>query len=173
MTTKRRSSRRSFIAVAGAALSAPVAAAAAALPEHFEQPDPLQARLETLEDLNAIRELNEAYARHINAAAHEELARLFDDPAAARIDDRVRGLSAENGAADDVIAIAEDRQTASACLRRTVHTETAIGPSCTLVEMARLQGGGFVSSTDSCVIETVYVRRDGVWKFQRAVQRRA
>ena len=57
MSTPSRSTRRSFIAVAGAALSAPLAAVAATRRARIEQPDPLKMRLEQLEDLLRIQKL--------------------------------------------------------------------------------------------------------------------
>jgi hypothetical protein len=65
----------------------------------------------------------------------------------------------------DVIEVADDRRTATARLRVTLHTETAIGPECTVVEMARQQGGGVVARDEPGVLETVYERRDGVWRI--------
>ena len=44
----------------------------------------------------------------------------------------------------------------------TVEIETAIGPSCPLVEMAREQGGGVVMRSEAGVFENAYVRRDGI-----------
>ena len=171
MSTPSRSTRRSFIAVAGAALSAPVAAVAATRRARIEQPDPLKMRLEQLEDLNAIRALNQDYARHVTTGSSEQLAALFDDPSDATIASGVTRIGADISD-EDAIEVAADRQTATARLRRLVQSETAIGPSCTLVEMARLQGGGVVASADAAIFENNYVRRDGVWKFQ-SVRRRS
>src|SRR5688572_17363218 len=77
MHTKTDATRRSFIAVAGAALSAPVAAAAvtssAWLPVSDGNGDPLAAQLTVLQDLNEIRGLNQAYLQHAAAGAREEM----------------------------------------------------------------------------------------------------
>jgi hypothetical protein len=51
-----------------------------------------------------------------------------------------------------------------------VDIETLIGPSCPLVEMARQQGGGVVRRSN---FESVYVKRDGVWKIRRSSYRPA
>jgi hypothetical protein len=172
MSRTGTSTRRSFIAVAGAALSAPVAAAAATFPAVVERTDPLKRRVEQLEDLNAIRALNQDYCRHVNAGAHEQLAALFDDPAEGTIATGISGIAAD-GNEEDAIEVATDRRTATARLWRTVYRQTAIGPSCTLVEMARLQGGGVVTRADATVVENVYVCRNGVWKFRRVSHRPA
>lgn len=139
---KSSTTRRSFIAVAGAALSAPVAAAATALPGRIES-DPTKARLEHLEDLNEIRALNHAYL----------------------IGRSTSGVSPADFGEHDVIEIAEDRQTATARLHVIVHAETALDPDCTLVEMAQAQGEGVVRTTSPAVLENTYVRRGGTWKI--------
>ena len=140
MKTSR--TRRSFIAVAGAALSAPVAAAAATLPGQIE-PDPVKRRIEHLEDLNEIRALNQAYL----------------------VERRMSGVSPSDFGEHDVIEIAEDRQNATARLHVIVHSETALDPDCTLVEMAQAQGEGVVRTTVPAVLENTYVRRGGTWKI--------
>jgi hypothetical protein len=65
---------------------------------------------------------------------------MFSDPVDARLDAGICGIVADDFGEHDVIEIAAARQTASAPLHRMVRTETAIGPSCPLVEMAREQG---------------------------------
>lgn len=164
MTRKNGATRRSFIAIAGAAISAPVAAAAATLPERIE-PDPMKMRLARLEDLNEIRGLNQAYFQHLAAGAHEEMTALFADPASATPDDDVRGVSPADFGEHDVIDVADDRETAIARVRVTVHTETALVPDCTLVEMARTQGEGVIRSSAFAVLEHRYIRRGDVWKI--------
>jgi hypothetical protein len=49
-----------------------------------------------------------------------------------------------------------------------VELETAIGPICLLVEMARAQGGGFVRRSESGVFEQSYIKREGMWTLQRS-----
>jgi hypothetical protein len=172
MTTNTRSSRRSFIQYASAALSVPVTAGAASIPVlAAKDTDPLKARLAHLEDLGAIRALNREYARQVNAGAHEELGALFVNPSEARLDPDIRRMAPDDLEEQDAIDIAPDRQNATALLRCTVHSETAIGPDCPLVEMARQQGGGVVRRTERGVFENVYVKRDGIWKIQRSTYR--
>ncbi|HVS22861.1 MAG TPA: hypothetical protein VMU03_03985, partial [Gammaproteobacteria bacterium] len=67
MKTIVNSARRGFLWKAGAALSAPLAiAAASAHARGADDEETLQARLARLEHVNAIRELNRRYARHVN-----------------------------------------------------------------------------------------------------------
>lgn len=171
MTTTQGPTRRSFIRVAGAALSAPVAAAVAHAPVGAVEDDDPKARLARLEDLEAIRALNRAYARHVDSGAHHELAALFADPADRTVDPDIRRVVTGGFGEPDVIEIAADRETASARLPCTVHAERAIAPSCPLVEMAREQGGGVVRRTEQGVFEHLYVRHGGIWKIRRSTYR--
>jgi SnoaL-like domain len=183
MTTKPGASRRSFIWTAGAALSVPVAAVAATLPQARSTApglavvdgDPLRARLGMLEDVNAIRALNQAYARHVNAGSDngEAVEALFCDASAARVDPSIRGVAAEGFGERDVIEVAPDRQTATGLVHCTVRLETLIGPSCPLVDMAREQGGGVVTRWETGIFENVYARAGGNWKIQRSTYRPA
>ena len=147
---RTRKTRRSFIAVAGAAISAPVAAAAAAFPGRIES-DSMGTRLVHLEDVNEIRALNQAYL----------------------IERRLSGVSPAGFGEHDVIDITEDRQSATARLHVTVHTETPLEADCTLVEMARAQGEGIVRLSSPAVLEITYVRCDGAWKILRTRDSRA
>jgi hypothetical protein len=164
MTAKSASTRRSFIRTTGAALSVPLAAAAAAVPAGaVADSDPLLARLAMLEDVNAIRALNHAFARQVNAGEVDGMG----------IDPSIRNVAAQEFGEHDVIEVAPDRLTATSLMHCTVQIETVIGPSCPLVEMAREQGGGVVRRSETGVVENVYVRRDGVWTIQHSTYRPA
>src|SRR5262245_29769977 len=172
MTTSQ-STRRSFMWTAGAALSAPLAAVAAAAPASVARDGDALMRLAALEDIGAIRALNQAFARLVDGHAHEEIKALFINPADVRIDPEVRGLTADGFGEQDAIEVAGDRTTATALLHCTVHAESPIEPDCPLLEMARQQGGGVVRRVERGVFENVYIRRDGVWKIQRSTYRPA
>ena len=162
MTRQASSTRRSFIRKTGVALSAPLAAAAAAVPVRAEVPgDSLAEQLARLEDVNAIRALNQAFARQVNAGDAEPLG----------IDPSIRNLSAQEFGERDVIEIAPDRQTATSVMHCAVDIETLIGPSCPLVEMARQQGGGVVRRAETGVFNIAFVMRDGMWTIHRATYR--
>ena len=146
-----RKTRRSFIAVAGAAISAPVAAAAASsswLPPSGGRTDARQDRLAELEDLQAIRALNQAHCS------------------------TTPGIAPHDFGEHDQIEIAPDRKTATARFSVTLHTETELEP-CPLVEMARLQGGGVIARADHVVLEGVYTRGDDGWKILHVATLRA
>ena len=73
--------------------------------------------------------------------------------------------------ANERITIAPDGRTATAALRCTVRMETAIGPDCPLVDMARQQGGGVVTRSEQGALEYEFTKRDGVWTLERAAFR--
>jgi len=157
------STRRSFIRKSGAALSAPLAAAAAVVPVRGTAvADPLAERLALLEDIDAIRGLNQAFARQVSAGAAGPLG----------IDPSISDVAAHQFGEHDVVEVAPDRQTATAVMHCSVQIETVIGPSCPLVDMARAQGGGAVRRSETGVFDIAYVSRDGVWAIERATYRR-
>jgi hypothetical protein len=167
MNGKDIATRRRFVLGAGAALAAPVTLAAAG-----GAGEPNDARLTALEDANALRELQRAYARRVNAREHAAAAELFASPARAAFDDRVRELCVDTLSEDAAIEIAADRRTAIARAACVVRIESPIeAPGCTLVDMARAQGEGLVRSTERRVLEHAFVRVDGVWKIESAALR--
>ncbi len=169
MKTKAVSTRRSFFWKAGATLSAPLALATTrASGSRVENSEALKARLANLEDVNAIRELHQTYARHVNARAHDEVVKLFADPSEAQIDESIRNLSADRFGEQDVIEVAAGRNAATARFHCTVRTEIAIEPSCPLVEMARQQGEGVLRRSETRVLENAYVKQGGVWKIKHS-----
>jgi hypothetical protein len=148
---KNQPTRRRFFGQAGAALVAPLVATAvtAATAAESQAKDDVAARLARLEDLNAIRAL---------------LPALLANPARLALGATVRSIAA-NG--DDAIAVAANG-TATARLGCTVEAATPIDGRGTLVEMARLQGDGFVVRSEHGVLVTAFVKRDGNWKFESA-----
>jgi hypothetical protein len=154
--------RRTFFGHAGAALAAPLAAGAALARDTDDRGD-LAARVAALEDAAAIRELQQTYTRLVCTGARAEVAALFADPARAAIDPGPRLLVPIAGA-DDAVTVAPGG-TATARLGCTVEIVTPIAGDGTLVDMARLQGDGFVKRSERRVLASSFVKRDGVWKF--------
>jgi hypothetical protein len=165
MKTKSISTRRRFFWQASAALSVPLAAAAAGVAQGADRD--ANARLATLEDASAIRELQRTYARLVNSGAHERARGLFANPSGANVDASIRHLSTDGFGEHDVIEIAPDRKTATARTYCAVQTETAIGPDCTLLEMARGQGEGVLRRAETRVLASRYVNVGGTWKIER------
>lgn len=170
MTRKSTATRRSFIRTTGAALSGPVALAVASAP-HAAGATPVDdaGRLARLEDRDAIRSLNQAFARAVNAGDRAGAVSLFAEPSDACVDHAMTAITAQEFGEADALELAPDRQTATARLHGTVTLEAAIGPDCPLVRMARGQGGGVVTRTARGHFENVYVRRGDRWRFARSV----
>ena len=190
------STRRSFFWTAGAALSATAASAVAGLSEQKARDEETpEARLARLEDTNAIRQLHQAYAKHLNARAYDEAVSLFTDDAevqfargvfvgklhgirrlyvehfggpltAARPQPRHALLQSQTHQ-QDIVEIAADRRTAAARFHCTVQAEAAIAPGCPLVEMALQQGGGVIRWVEGGVFEHSCVREGEVWKIKQ------
>jgi hypothetical protein len=154
--------RRTFFVGAGVTLAAPVGITAA-LPSYGEDSGDRTALLAALDDSNAIRVVLQRYVRLVSAGAHAELAELFADAASAAIDSSIRSLASDAEA--NVALTATD--TATARLACTVNTATPIESCGTLVEMARLQGDGFVARSERRVLASSFVKIDGTWKIQR------
>src|SRR5882672_5891068 len=195
--------RRRFFFGASAVLAAPIALAAIAIqaaahgtnghaadadadPAAAAEREALAARVAALEDANAIRELQRAYVRHVDAGAHAAGARLFAEPARARLDETIHGLALEATAdsAAEVAAdapadfaglvVTPDRQRAAIHARCVVRIEAPIvAPGCTLVEMARAQGEGVVRRTERSWLDQTFVRQNGVWKIESVAVRAA
>jgi hypothetical protein len=165
MKTKSISTRRRFFLQASAALSLPLAASAA---HAFKSGhSSASARLATLEDEKAIRELQQTYARLVNSGVHEEARGLFVNPAAPGIDVSVRSLSMDGFGEHDAIEIAPHHRSATARTRCVIQTQTMIGPNCTLVEMAREQGEGALRRFEKSVLVGTYVKVGETWKIER------
>jgi hypothetical protein len=172
MSSHELSTRRRFFGHAGAALAVPLTATTA-LANPATADDGSATRLVALEAENAIRALQREYARRVNSGANEAAADLFADPAAAPVNASLRRLVADRFAAHDVIELAPDGATATACFDCTVETETAITGSYTLVDMLREQGDATLRSVERRVLESEYVTKGGAWKIARLVLRRA
>jgi hypothetical protein len=171
MSSRVDSTRRRFFTKAGVALTAPLAFASAGASGNRNEDDAraMKARLGELENANAIRELQRCYVKHVNGGAREAVAALFANPARASFDENIRGLSTDELGVD----VAVDGRTAVSKTSCTMSLETPIEPRCPLVDMARQQGGGVVRRSERCVLDTVYVKQNGVWKIERLAYRSA
>ena len=111
-----------------------------------------RARLAALEDPNAIRALLQRYVRLVNTGAHASCD--CSPTVRTAIDRSIRSLASD---ADVAIAVAADG-TATARVACTVETATPIESCGTLVEMARLQGDGFVARSERRVLVSSFVK---------------
>ena len=162
MSTKTTSTRRSFLK-RGALLAAPLAAAAA--PAVVLADDSLKARLAKLENEAAIRDLHLNWLRRVNAG--EAAAKLFANPKRAALGDVVRGIAADHTGEPDAIEVAADGKRATGRFHCAVEIETEIAQDCTLAQMAREQGCGFIRRTERRVLNVEYVKASGAWSITK------
>jgi hypothetical protein len=149
-----------FLIGAGATLAAPLSAAGAPAPS--TRTEQLAALLAAIEEQSAIRSVHQRYVRFVNTGAYAELAALFAHAGTA-VDRTIRSLSPD---ADVAVSLADDG-TATSRVACTVETATPIEGGGTLVEMAQLQGDGFVAHSERRVLASSFIKIDGVWKIER------
>ncbi len=150
--------RRSFIRNAGVAVTAAVAGSGASA---ATDTNGLQHRLGLLEDMNAIRALQQRYFTLVEQRNDAELAALFVDQPT-----QVHAASVLDARLDDAsIEVAPDRQRATAQLRSRVQLATPMRGDGTLQQMARLQGQSEQRWSESGVYTVQYVKLDGEWKI--------
>jgi hypothetical protein len=168
MSTGKSATRRGFFGRAGAVLVAPLAATQALAGDDAQSE--LAARLAELEDVNAIRALQRAFARAVSAGSAGELAALYSDPAAAEVEAAIRSIVVDALGDGAFVELHGDGNALvnSPC---TVESAVPIGPDCTLVEMARLQGEGVIRRSERRLLELACAKRDGAWKITRATFR--
>lgn len=161
MTIHTDSSRRRFFFSAGAALSAPLALGTAGAADR--RPSTTAAD----KALRDIHDLQQSFAREINAGKANRAARYFVRATdIADLTDVRRIVPADFGERD-LVEIAPDGFSAHARFHCTVETQTAIEAKGTLVEMARQQGEGFICRLENRMLEADYVMRDGHWRIER------
>lgn len=164
MTTKRNSSRRSFLKK-GALLAVPLAAAA---PAAMIADDGLKARLARLEDEAAIRQLHQAWLRAFNTGTAGVVAPRLADSGGADLGQSVRSIAADHAGQPDAIELAADCGSAFGRFNCSVGIETPIAQDCTLARMAHAQGSGFVRRTERRVLKIEYVKSAGAWTIAKA-----
>jgi len=163
MTTDSTSTRRSFLK-GGAVLAAPLAAA---LPAAVMADEGLKARLARMEDEAAIRELHQTWLRQINTGASDATTSLYTRPEGAMFNQAVRGIATDHSGQPDAIELAADGNSAAGRFDCAVETAAEIAQDCTVAQMARAQGGGFVRRTERRVLKIEYAKVAGVWVIEK------
>lgn len=171
MDTTTRTTRRLFFVKAGAVAAAPVAAATGFAADDKPSDGDALKRLALLEDVNAIRDLQRSVVQHVNSRSLDCAQELFADGVSPALSAEIRSLSPDARVDTETVEVAADRKSATARLLCEAIVETPIGPSCTLVEMARGQGEGMLRRATSGVLESALVNRNGVWKIARLTYR--
>jgi hypothetical protein len=179
--TGTKSTRRSFFLQGGAVLGAGVAATAAASTE--------DARLRELQDREAIRGLQLAFASLIENGTHDAAAELFEERAHLNLSgvsatgrpailklfaDQYREQKAavlhsayrqNTSQQSDVLTFNNDGLQAAATFNVEVELCTPLQDDCTVAQMARLQGNMADRRWESGRLEAQYVKRRGQWKI--------
>jgi len=182
----RTVARRGFLLRAGASLSGPLAVAvAAAAPGSGER-----ATRDSSADAEAIRELQRAYAAHLNAGEYESLLRLFSPDARVHFDGgvfvgRERGirrlyarhffdrnapqpvhvLLLGHPQAADRLQLSADGGSATARFHCLTHAQARIASGLPLIEMARQQGQGIIEWCEAGCFDTAYLQAGGRWRI--------
>lgn len=164
MTRKHLGDRRRFVRGAGAALLAPLGVGTIAAAEREPGDAALHERVRRLETKEQVRRLYEAYFHHVGAGELERAASLFLNPEVV-LDEGVRRLWPASQSLDDGIEVSDDGAQARVRLQCTAEVLSPIESDCTLVQMARQQGGGTVRSTEARVLDSVCVRLRGHWRI--------
>ncbi len=161
MTDETIASRRSFLK-GGAVVAVPLAAtgAAALIAEQDHR-----ARLARLENEAAIRDLHQAWLRHVNTGAHAEAAALFANPQAG-LHEAISGVTPDHAGAPDAIKLASDGLSALGVYRCVVETEVPRVLDCTLAEMAHAQGEGMLRRSERQVLKARYVKTGQGWAIE-------
>lgn len=163
MTRKTTSTRRSFLK-SGALLAIPLAAAA---PTAVMAEESLQARLARLEDEAAIRELHQTWLRRIHTGAGDAAMPPLADPEGTAFSQTVRSVMVDHAGQPDAIEVAADGKSAAGRFPCAVEIEATIPQDCTLAQMARAQGGGFVRWAERRVLKVEYVKASGAWAIAK------
>ena len=187
--------RRSFIRKTGAALSALVASAAAGFSRPAAGPAAgLKAPVDRLPDADAVRSLHRTYESRLDRHMFEDVVALFAAEAEVvyngglfhgkegirrlycshfasgltgkRIEP-APGFAPDPAQQPDVVAIADDRKTATGRFPYSIQVGAPMTGDSSLVEMARLQGQGVVQWWEGGIQEASYVREGGAWKIKR------
>jgi hypothetical protein len=198
--SKPDSGRRSFLRKAGVAMSAAVAAAVPGMAKSGDskntEADRLAHQLGMLEDEKAIRTLHQTYEALLDSGKYEDVSSLFKEDASvvfnggvfkgkksvARLyrDHFSAGLTGKKigpapgfEAAQETITIAADRKAAQAQFPYSIQVGALIASNSSLVQMARLQGGGIAKWCEGGVYEISYAKckKDGSWKIAKLEHR--
>jgi hypothetical protein len=161
--TRNALSNRRFFLKAGALFSAPLAVVSMAALAG----DRTKVRLAQLEDERALRDLHQTWMRSVNAGATGRNCVPFLAARVQSSEDNVRSVRTDLAAAPGEITFGSDGKTAAGCFHCEVEIETPLAKTCTLGQMAHLQGNGFVRRTETGVLNIDYVKTSEVWSILR------
>jgi hypothetical protein len=159
-----------------------------------DQLNHLSNRIGSLEDAHVIRKLHRAYESHLDRGMYEKVAGMFAEDAEVVYNgglfsgkDSIRRLYCGHFASGrsgrkiepapgfetdpaqqlDIVEVAGDRKTATGQFPYSMQIGTPMTGESSLLEMARLQGGGIVHWWESGIHAVTYVKKDSAWKVKR------
>jgi SnoaL-like domain len=157
--------------------------------------DKLSNRIGCLEDANLIRNLHQTYESCLDRGMYEEVVGMFADDAEvvfnggvfAGKDNGIRrlycdhfaprlagkkmapapGFEPDPSGQQDIVKVAADRRTAACQFPYSMQVGEPMTGNSSLVEMARLQGGGIVKWWEGGICEASYVKAGESWKIRK------
>ncbi|HTY61863.1 MAG TPA: nuclear transport factor 2 family protein [Acidobacteriota bacterium] len=157
--------------------------------------DKLSKQIGRLEDANVIRRQHQAYEAHLDQGMYEEVVGMFADEAevvfnggvfvgkdkgirrlycnhfAPRLTGKkieaAPGFKPDPARQPDIVEVAADRKTATCHFPYSMQVGEPMTGNSSLVDMARLQGGGIVKWWEGGICEASYVKVGGSWKIRR------
>ena len=159
-----------------------------------DQLDRLSGKLGRLEDANAVRRLHQAYESRLTEGRHEDVVGMFADDAevvyngglfagkegigrlycsyfAPRLTGKriepAPGFEPDPTQQPDIVEVAADRKTATGRFPYSMQVGEPMTANSSLVEMARLQGGGIATWWEGGTFEASYVKVGEDWKISR------
>jgi hypothetical protein len=190
---KPNEGRRSFIWKTGAAVSAMAASAVAGFSKSTPNSDAgtLANKIGCLEDANVIRKLHGTYESCLDKGMYEEVAGMFTEDAEAVYNgglfagkQGIRRLFCDHFATrqtgkriepapglqpekQEEIEVAPDRKTAKAKFHFSMQVGEPMEGDSSLLQMARLQGGGILKWWEGGTCEASYVKIGESWMIKR------
>jgi len=157
--------------------------------------DKLSNQIGRLEDANVIRRLYQTYESYLDKEMYEEVVGMFDDEAevvfnggvfagkekgirrlycnhfasrqAGKKIEPAPGFELDPAQKPDTVEVAANRRTATAQFPYSMQVGEPMTENSSLVDMARLQGGGIVRWWEGGICEASYVKAGESWKIRR------
>jgi hypothetical protein len=156
--------------------------------------DKLANQIGCLEDANVIRRLHQTYEFYLDKGMYEEIVGMFAEEAEAVFNgglfagkqginrlycghfaprqagkkiESAPGFEPDPARRQDVVEVAADRKTAACQFSYSMQVGEPMTGNSSLVEMARLQGGGIMKWWEGGICEASYVKVGENWKIRR------
>jgi len=183
------------VASAVAGISKPTAHADTGLAGELDR---LSNRIGSLEDANTLRALHQAYESHLDKGLYEAVVDMFTDDAEVVYNGGLfsgkksihrlyrdhfgpgltgkkieppPGLQSGSEQQQDIVEVSGDRKTANGRFPYSMQVGAPMTGDSSLVEMARLQGGGIVKWWEGGIHEVSYLKVGDSWKIRRLEHR--